>query len=121
MKLSDTIELMNSENYEDRFRGEYYQLYTRSEGLYDMLRKYRSGRLSFTPKCSYDLLTKQYKAMELYMNCLVERAEIEGIDLCEIEETKEEIDFWKRKIDNDGKFFQQFKKELENKWINKKV
>lgn len=80
-KLSETIDLMNSENYDDRLKAEYYQLKIRMDGLYDMLLKYKRGELSFTPKCSYDLLHGQYRAMDLYLQYLCDRAEIEGIKL----------------------------------------
>ena len=33
MKLIDTVEMMNSENYKERFRAEYFQLKIRAEGL----------------------------------------------------------------------------------------
>jgi len=80
-KLSETIELMTSQNYDDRLKAEYYQLKIRMNGLYDMLLKYKRGELSFTPKCSYDLLHGQYRAMDLYLQYLVDRAEVEGIEL----------------------------------------
>lgn len=80
-KLSETIELMTSENYDDRLKAEYYQLVIRLNGLYEMLVKYKMGKLSFTPKCSYDLLHGQYRAMDLYLQYLVDRAEVEGIEL----------------------------------------
>jgi len=80
-KLSETIELMTSENYDDRLKAEYYQLLIRLNGLYEMLVKYKMGKLNFTPKCSYDLLHGQYRAMDLYLQYLVDRAEIEGIEL----------------------------------------
>lgn len=44
-----------------------------------MLLKYDS--LDFKPKCSFDLLNGQLKAMELYMEYLEERAAIENIEL----------------------------------------
>lgn len=81
MKLSETVELMLSEDYQERFRAEYYQLYERLGGLYSMLYKYKRNELSFTPKCSYDLLHSQYRAMDLYLQYLIDRAEIEGIEL----------------------------------------
>ena len=79
--LSETIELMNSENYDDRLKAEYEQLEIRTQGLAKMLVGYRDGTLSFTPKCSYDMLNGQLKAMQLYSEYLQDRAEIEGIDL----------------------------------------
>ena len=55
MKLQDTIELMNSEDFKDRVRAEYYQLKIRHEGLARMLKKYKEGTLEFVPNCDYDL------------------------------------------------------------------
>ena len=79
--LSETIELMTSENYDDRLKAEYYQLKLRMNGLSKMLVDYSLGELKFTPKCSYDLLYGQFKVMDLYASYLEDRAEIEGIDL----------------------------------------
>ena len=79
--LSETIELMESQNYDDRLKAEYCQLKIRMNGLHAMLCKYKNGELSFTPKCSYDILKAQYRAMDLYLQYLVDRAEIEKIDL----------------------------------------
>ena len=81
MKLSDTIDLMNSSDYKDRFRGEYLQLKIRINGLTSMLEKYKNGLLPFTPSCSYDLLAGQLKAMKLYATYLEDRAAIENIIL----------------------------------------
>ena len=38
MKLQDTIELMNSSDFKDRFKAEYYQLKIRLDGLKKMLK-----------------------------------------------------------------------------------
>ena len=81
MELERLIELMKSEDYKDRFRAEYYQLEDRIDKLENMLEKYKAGTLNFTPSCSYDLLNGQLKVMNLYLQYLIERAEIEGIDL----------------------------------------
>ena len=81
MKMQDTIELMNSIDFKDRVRAEYYQLKIRHEGLVIMLEKYKEGTLGFTPNCSYDLLHTQLVYMECYMNVLEERAKIENIEL----------------------------------------
>lgn len=81
MMLSETVELMDSKDYKERFKGEYLQLKIRMIGLSSMLKKYKSGELNFTPSCSYDLLNGQLKAMDLYASYLEERAGIEGIDL----------------------------------------
>lgn len=81
MKLNETVEMMNSADYKERFKAEYLQLKIRMEGLSAMLKKYKNGTLDFTPSCSYDLLNAQFKTMDLYASYLEERAEIEDIDL----------------------------------------
>ena len=80
-KLSETIDLMISENYDDRLKAEYEQLEIRIQGLSKMLVGYRDKTLSFVPKCSYDLLNGQLGAMQMYSEYLQYRAKIEGIDL----------------------------------------
>lgn len=81
MKLNETANMMNSEDYKERFKAEYLQLKIRIDGLTDMLIKMENNMLNFTPKCSYDLLNGQLKAMKLYAEYLIERATIEDIDL----------------------------------------
>ena len=81
MKLKETVPMMESTDYKERFKAEYFQLEIRVNGLRNMLKKYKKGTLTFNPSCSYDLLNGQLKAMELYATYLDERAEIEGIDL----------------------------------------
>lgn len=80
-QLVDTINLMNSADYKDRFKAEYYQLKIRTEKLHKMLVKYRAGTLNFTPSCSYELLNEQVSYMHGYLHTLEVRAEIEGIDI----------------------------------------
>ena len=81
MELKNTVELMNSGDYQERFQAEYYQLKIRKEKLSNMLKDYREGTLSFIPNCTYDLLHTQLVYMECYLNILEERAKVEGIDL----------------------------------------
>ena len=81
MELKDTVEMMGSSVYKERFKAEYLQLEIRVNGLRNMLKKYKDGTLTFKPSCSYDLLNGQLKAMELYATYLDERADIEGINL----------------------------------------
>jgi hypothetical protein len=81
MQLKDTIEMMNSPEYKDRFKAEYLQLKIRIEGLSIMLEKYKAGTLPFTPTCSYELLNTQLNCMHMYALNLEKRAEIEEIDL----------------------------------------
>ena len=81
MNLKETIEMMVSSDYKERFISEYKQLKIRKNGLYNMLKKYKAGELPFTPSCSYDLLNGQLKAMDMYSGYLEERAKIENIKL----------------------------------------
>lgn len=81
MELRDTIAMMNSEDYKERFRAEYYQTKIRYEKLHKMVVKYEAGTLNFTPKCSLELLKEQKSFMGQYLNRLEVRAEIEGIEL----------------------------------------
>lgn len=81
MELSETIELMQSEDYKERFRAEYWQTKIRQGKLFKMLLKYEARTLDFEPKCSLELLKKQCAAMDEYLYTLAVRAEVEGIDL----------------------------------------
>ena len=81
MELKDTIEMMNSADYKERFRAEYHQTKIRYEKLHKMTVKYEAGTLNFTPTCSLELLKKQKSFIGQYLNCLEVRAEIEGIEL----------------------------------------
>lgn len=81
MELKDTIEMMNSDNYQERFKAEYYQLKIRIEKLSAMLKDYKAGKLKFEPSCSYELLFSQLIYMQNYLDILLERAKFENIDL----------------------------------------
>jgi hypothetical protein len=81
MNLNETVEMMNSVDYKERFRAEYLQLKIRMSGLSAMLKKYKEGTLPFIPSCSYDLLNAQFRAMDLYASFLEDRAAVEDIDL----------------------------------------
>lgn len=81
MELKDTIELMNSADYKDRFRAEYFQIKIRYNKLHNMIIKYEAGTLNFEPNCSIETLKKQASAMGNYLYILEVRAEIEQIAL----------------------------------------
>ena len=81
MELADTIGMMNSPDYKERFKAEYHQLKIRYEKLHKMCIRYEAGTLNFTPNCSLDLLKEQKSYMGNYLRCLEIRAEIEGIAL----------------------------------------
>ena len=81
MELKETIGLMESGDYKERFKAEYYQTKIRYEKLHNMLVKYEAGTLDFSPTCSIAILSRQARHMGEYLHCLEIRAEIEGIDL----------------------------------------
>lgn len=81
MELKETIDMMVSDDYKERFKAEYYQLKVRSDKLRDMLERWEYGLLDFTPTCPNELLKKQLHAMEYYKECLKERAKLENIDV----------------------------------------
>lgn len=79
--LNETIEMMTSEDYKERFRAEYWQTKIRYEKLHTMVVKYEAGTLNFTPSCSLELLKDQKRAMGNYLYALEVRAQIESIEL----------------------------------------
>lgn len=79
--LNETIELMTSSDYKDRFKAEYYQLEYRIEKLEEMIQNWNKGLLSFTPTCEKRWYTMQLYAMKQYLEILKLRAERENIDL----------------------------------------
>lgn len=81
MELKDTIELMNSKDYKERFKAEYLQAKIRYDKLDSMTVKYEAGTLNFIPSCSLELLKEQKKYMGNYIRTLRIRAEIEKNEL----------------------------------------
>lgn len=81
MKLEDTIELMKSDDYKDRFKAEYYQTKIRYDKLHQLIIKMEAGTCDFTPSCSLDIHKQQAMHMGMYLHVLEVRAEIENIEL----------------------------------------
>lgn len=81
MELKDTIDLMNSKDYKERFKAEYYQTKIRYDKLHQMLVKNEAGVLDFKPICPIAKLQEQKRYMGEYLRCLEVRAAIEGINL----------------------------------------
>lgn len=80
MELKDTITLMTSEDYKDRFIAEYQQTKIRYDRLHKKLVRYDAGTLPFEP-ANISLLREQAAAMGRYLYLLEERAELEQIEL----------------------------------------
>ena len=81
MELNDTVELMTSDDYKERFKAEYHQTNIRYKKLLSMIKKAEAGTLDFTPECPLSLLKKQSSVMANYLTLLDKRARIEGVDL----------------------------------------
>lgn len=83
MELKDTVKLMNSSDYKERFKAEYLQTKIRYDKLRAMTIKYEAGTLDFEPNCSLEVLKEQLSYMGNYLRMLEIRAEIEQINLKE--------------------------------------
>lgn len=79
--LPETAILMNSKDYKERFKAEFYQLQIRYNGLKNMLDKWDRGELQFKPTCPRSTYNVQLKAMSDYMEVLDSRAVLENIEL----------------------------------------
>lgn len=80
-ELKQTVELMVSDDYKDRFLAEYNQLGIRLLKLMEMVFKWDNNELDFVPTCPRAIYTYQIEAMKKYFDFLVIRAKIEGIEL----------------------------------------
>ena len=80
-ELRDTVGLMESSDYKDRFKGEYWQTKIRYDKLHKMVVKYEANTLDFTPSTPLDILKKQLSYMGMYLYTLEIRAQLEGIEL----------------------------------------
>jgi hypothetical protein len=81
MELKDTIEMMQSEDYKERFKAEYWQTKVRYEKLHKTIVKAEAGTLGFELSCPLDMLKEQKACMGMYLYILEVRAEMEGINL----------------------------------------
>ena len=81
MELKDTARLMESGDYKERFKAEYYQIVIRYSKLSAMLKKWDNGTLEFNPTCPRSTYNIQVKAMTDYIAILEARAVMEGIAL----------------------------------------
>ena len=80
-ELHQTADMMSSDDYKERFRAEYYQLKIRYDKLQEMLSKWDSSQLDFTPVSPRSTYNMQSKAMADYLAALKARSVMEGVDL----------------------------------------
>lgn len=76
-------------DYKERFKKEYRELKQRYNKLHKMLIKYEANTLDFEPTCSLELLKEQASYMGNYLRILEIRAEIEKIQLGDVEDGEE--------------------------------
>ena len=90
MELKDTIQMMTSEDYKERFKAEYHQTKTRYEKLKEFNTKTEAARRTHyidtkypMPRhdCPDEILIEQQSIMGQYLHILEVRAVIEGIEL----------------------------------------
>lgn len=75
------MNLLNSEDYKERMKGEYLFIKDKYENLHRTIVKYDAGTLGFDLTCSIGLLRDQAAAMGQYLYLLEVRAQIEGVEL----------------------------------------
>lgn len=85
MELKETVELMNSVDYKDRFIAEYHQVKIRYEKLKNFCNKIEVetmlGKEVTKHDCPLELLREQQKYMGLYLSILEKRSLIENVEL----------------------------------------
>lgn len=85
MELKEKVELMNSEDYKERFVAEYHQVKIRYEKLKNFCNKIEVeemlGKKVTKHDCPLELLREQQKYMGLYLSVLEKRALIENVVL----------------------------------------
>lgn len=81
MELKDTVEMMDSEDYKERFKAEYYQVVVRYQKLKAMIDKWDAGELNFEPTCPRSTYNMQIKVMADYIAVLEARAVMEEVEL----------------------------------------
>ena len=81
--LKDTMEMMASSDYKERFKAEYYQLKIRYVKLNNMCVTWDSptDELGFAPTCPRKMYDEQLEAMDTYLSVLEARAKLEGVTL----------------------------------------
>ena len=82
-ELKETIPMMASEDYKERFKAEYWQAKIRMDKLNELIFKIETDQLGFKPKCPFATLKIQWAVMKQYVDILKKRAAIEGVELDE--------------------------------------
>lgn len=81
MELKDTIDLMTSPDWKDRFLAEYLQVKIRYEKLHRLIVRREVGMIDFNTSIPLESWKEQAKHMGLYLNELEKQAVLHGIEL----------------------------------------
>ena len=73
--------LLASDNFKERLAGELLELTIRIQNLEQFLNNYKADKLPFKPATPYELLYEQFVYMKNYHAVLVQRLQIEEVDL----------------------------------------
>lgn len=79
MELKDTLDLMLSDNKDDRLKAEYYQTKIRYEKLVEKITKVQKGEVDIDGPIA--ILNEQRDVMFEYLCVLEKRANQEGVEL----------------------------------------
>jgi len=84
MELKDTIDLMTSSEWADRFKAEYLQTKIRYEKLHKMIVMREVGKQTFNTPIPLESWKEQAHHMGMYLYELEKQAAIHGIELSRI-------------------------------------
>lgn len=84
MELKDTIELMSSADWKDRFIAEYMQVKIRYEKLHKLIVKREVGKCDFDTPIPLESWKEQAHHMGLYLYELEKQAVLHGIELPQV-------------------------------------
>lgn len=79
--IDEVYELLRSDDYAERAKGEYMLIKDKYNKLHKMIIKREAGKLTFKPNCPMEQWKAQASAMGAYLYQLEIKAEIEGIEL----------------------------------------
>ncbi|MDO4809964.1 MAG: hypothetical protein Q4A04_08405 [Eubacteriales bacterium] len=81
MDFEKIVELLKSDDYKDRAKGEYFFVKDKYNKLHRMIVKREAGTITFKPNCPIEQWKAQAAAMGEYLHQLEIKAEIEGVEL----------------------------------------
>ena len=81
MELKDTIELMSSTDWKDRFIAEYLQTKIRYEKLHKLIVRREVGKIEFNTPIPLESWNEQAYYMGMYLHELEKQAVLHGVEL----------------------------------------